>query len=62
MVLLKAAGFNAASGWTLVSGTANSANAIYRVGSKKVTAAQAFGSVDLHIPWTLPRCSINYSI
>ena len=34
-------GYNAASGWTLVSGTANSTGAIYCIGSKKVTTSGA---------------------
>lgn len=38
-------GYSAPSGWTLVSGTANSNGAIYRVGSKVVTSAQNFGTV-----------------
>ena len=39
-------GYNAASGWTLVSGTANSTNAIYCIGSKTIgTSGAAFGTV-----------------
>ncbi|MDY6367686.1 MAG: InlB B-repeat-containing protein [Clostridia bacterium] len=39
-------GYSAKSGWTLVSGTANTENAIYRVGSKKISSSQkSFGTI-----------------
>ena len=39
-------GYSAKSGWTLVSGTANAENAIYRVGSKKISNSQkSFGTI-----------------
>lgn len=39
-------GYSAKSGWTLVSGTANAENAIYRVGSKKISSSQkSFGTI-----------------
>ena len=48
-------GYSAKSGWTLVSGTANAENAIYRVGSKTISKSQkSFG--------TISADAINYSI
>ena len=39
-------GYSAQSGWTLVSGTANAENAIYRVGSKTISNSQkSFGTI-----------------
>ena len=39
-------GYSAKSSWTLVSGTANAENAIYRVGSKKISNSQkSFGTI-----------------
>jgi uncharacterized repeat protein (TIGR02543 family) len=39
-------GYSGKSGWTLVSGTANTENAIYRVGSKKISNSQkSFGTI-----------------
>lgn len=43
------AGYNAPSGWTLVSGTANTSGAKYRVGSLTVSTSNSFGTKSANI-------------
>lgn len=52
-------GYSAQSGWTLVSGTANAENAIYRVGSKKISKSQkSFGTISA----VVTTYSITYTL